>query len=139
MNDGISKLSTDHSAQPNTSNRVCDAALKIGKGVSLNQASKDLRLGKWDVNPPITVTGPYDGSFFLASGRNDDSHGTEGTIKYTASDDATFFLDFNVPYSKANTAGIRCEGKDCNLYSYAASRVPESGYKTTPVYTITRK
>ena len=139
MSDNISESSTEHAAQPNASSRVCDAMLNIGKGVGLNQAGKDLKLGKWDVNPPTIVTGPYDGPFFLASGRSDDSHGTEGTIKYNASDDASFFLDFNVPYSRSNTTSLRCEGKDCNLYSYSASRVPESGYRTTPVYTITRK
>lgn len=139
MNDKISELSTEHAAQPNASSRVCDATLQIGRGVDLNQAGKDLKLGKWDVNPPIIVTGPYDGPFLLASGRFDDNHGTEGTVKYKAGDDATFFLDFNVPYSRNNTSGLRCEGKDCNLYSYSASRVPESGYRTTPVYTITRK
>ncbi|MDB5765387.1 MAG: hypothetical protein JWQ61_201 [Collimonas fungivorans] len=139
MNEGISELSTDHSGQPNDSSRACIATLSIGQGVSLSQASKDLKLGKWDVDPPITVTGPYDGFFFLASGRNGDGHGTEGTIKYKATDDATFFLDFNVPYSASNTVGIRCEGKDCNLYSYSVSEVQASGYKTRPIYTIRRK
>ncbi|MGB7193654.1 MAG: hypothetical protein WBD81_09360 [Collimonas pratensis] len=124
--------------QPNAGNRICEGQQKIGKGVSLSQVSKDLKHGKWDVNPAFSITGPYDGDF-LARGRDGDGYGTEGTIKYNASDEATFFLDFSVPYSKSNSAGIRCEGKDCKLYSYSVSPVPESGYKTTPAYTITRK
>jgi len=67
---------------------------------------------KWDVNRAFSIDGPYDG------------------------DDAKFFLDFKVPYTKSNSAGIRCEGKDRKLYSCSVLPVPETGYKTMPAYTI---
>lgn len=128
----------DVSAQPNAGNRICEGEEKIGKGVTLSLLSRDLKHGKWDVNPASTITGPYDGTF-MARGRDGTALGTEGTVRYKAGDDATFFLDFNVPYAQSNSAGIRCEGADCKLYSYSVSPVPESGHKIQPAYTIIRK
>lgn len=139
MNDEINELNTVHSVQANSSEYFCEGKLMIGKEISLNLASKDLKRGRWDVNPAIVVTGQFDGTAFLARGRFNDALGAAGTVKYETSDDAAFFLDFYVPVSGANTVGIRCEGQNCNLYSCSASRVPETGRSTTPVYTITRK
>ena len=134
-------LEADHddvSAQPNAGNRICEGETKVGKGVNLSLLSQELKHGKWDVNPASTITGPYDGTF-MARGRDATALGAEGTVRYKADDDATFSLDFNVPYAQSNSAGIRCEGADCKLYSYSVSPVPESGHKIQPAYTITRK
>lgn len=139
MNDEINELSANHLAAPNPTEYFCEGMLKIGKEISLSLGSKDLQRGRWDVDPAIVITGHFDGTAFRARGRLGDNYGADGTVKYSASDDATFFLDFNVPVSGNNTVNMRCEGKDCNLYSYSASRVPASGRSTTPIYTIIRK
>ena len=139
MNDEINELSTSHLAAPNPTEYFCEGMLKIGKEISLALASKDLQHGRWDVSPAAVITGHFDGTAFRARGRLGDDYGTNGTVKYNASDDATFFLDFNVPVRGNNTVNMHCEGKDCNLYSYSVSYVPASGRTTTPTYTIVRK
>lgn len=132
------KVQSDPDVDPNAGDRICEGRENIGKDVNLRLVSKNLSYGKWEVNPAFTITGPYDGQF-RACGRDGEAAGTEGTIKYQASDDAIFYLDFDVPLNKSNNVGIRCEGGDCKLYAYSVSAVPESGHKIMPTYTITRK
>jgi len=123
---------------PNYERLQCRGQIKIGANVSVSLQTMHLDWGKWGTNPPSSLTGPSSANW-MAQGRLSSASGTEGYIVYTTSDNASFKLYFDVPYSGSNKAQFTCNGQGCSLYSYSVTPVSESGDVIEPIYEINRK
>jgi hypothetical protein len=106
-------------------NMKCYMNVKNTAGGTLTLTNSSLPWGKWSTNPPTQIkTGTT--AFFMAQGAKGSATGTQGSVSYMFSDNATSFtVSFDIPYSGANSGGLTLAGPGMSNYT---AQETDSGY-----------
>jgi hypothetical protein len=86
-------------------------------GGTLTQTSSGLTWGNWATSPQTQIaTGQT--VYFNAEGAKGSATGTQGSVTYMFSDNATTFtISFDIPYSSANSGGLTLAGTGASNYT----------------------
>jgi hypothetical protein len=97
--------------------RYCKIHFRNRTGNVITLQGSGLSWGKWPTSPPTQIANGSDG-FFHACGAKGSATGTEGWVTYTLPDNATTAtINFDIPYSSANSGGMSMSGTGMSQYS----------------------
>ncbi len=98
-------------------NRNCTMYIKNTTSGTMSKTSDNLSWGKWSTSPPTQIASGATISF-KAEGAKDSATGTEGSVTYLLPDNETSItINFDVPYSSANSGGMNIQGPGVSNYS----------------------